>query len=161
MALKPNIPNILILFLFSGALLVLPVRGAAAEADNGGTGVWRCGEDGPAKEMGDDACENGWYCPWCHGYIPPGPGARAPEHGCSPCDPHYIPFAGEERFSRNQAILIVEGLLRKSDIPDLMPASIKEMENVYEARIVDTDGFHADTLQVHKVNGWVRSFMLP
>lgn len=161
MALKPNIPNILILFLFAGVLLVLPVRGAAAEADNGGSGVWRCGEDGSATEMGDDACENGWYCPWCHEYILPGPGAGASEHGCSPCDPHYTPFAGKKRFSRNQAILIVEGLLRKSDIPDLMPASIKEMENVYEARIVDTDGFHADTLQVHKANGWVRSLLLP
>jgi len=160
MVLKPNIPNILVLFLFFGVLLVLPVRGAAAEADNGDSGVWRCGEDGEAAEMDDEVCANGWYCPWCHGYTLPGMSAGSSKHGCSPCDPHYIPFAGEKRFSRNQAILIVEGLLRKSDTPDLMPASITEMENVYEARIVDVNGVHVDMLQIHKVNGWVRSALL-
>lgn len=158
MALKPKI---LILLLLAGAMLVFPVRGAAAETGMAGSGAWRCGEEGPAAGMDDEICANGWFCPWCHGYILPGPGARSSKNGCSPCDPHYSPFTGEKRLSRNQAILIVDGLLRMSDTPDLMAASISEMENVYEARIIDADGFHVDTLHIHKVNGWVRSFSSP
>lgn len=156
-------PNLLKIFMALICLLMMPVFGAAFEPEAGGDGGWRCGDGVLASAAATDGeiSERGWFCPWCNRYAPPAPARETPETGCISCDPHYAPFNGVQRFSGNQVILIVEGLLRMSGAPDLMAASILERDNIYEARLIDDDGVHVDTLHIHKANGWVRSLSTP
>jgi hypothetical protein len=141
-------------------VLLMPHHALASETDRQDHGGWRCDADVLTSSPHQDGemSARGWFCPWCSRYALPGPGREGPETGCMSCDPHYAPFHGAPRFSGNQAILIVEGLLRKSDMPDLTASSIVEQEHIYEARLINASGIHVDTLHIHKANGWVRSF---
>ncbi len=157
MTLKSNV--LLIGMLFIGVLL-MSSHCLAFETDTDNHEGWRrvAGAVATVSLQDGEMSARGWFCPWCHRYAPPGPGRELPKTGCISCDPHYAPFQGVRRFSGNQAILIVEGLLRKSGMPDLMTSSIVERKHLYEARLINADGIHVDTLHIHKANGWVRSF---
>ena len=157
MAFKSN--GLMVCMMLIGIFL-MPHRAIAFEADRQDHGGWRCdaGVLTTASLQDGEMSARGWFCPWCNPYAPPGPGRELPKAGCISCDPHYAPFHGVRRFSGNQAILIVEGLLRKSGMPDLMASSLVEREHIYEARLINARGNHVDTLHIHKANGWVRSF---